>query len=698
MFRICLLFSVLFGGALYGQQVDLLGKVSVHNSRYTTGEIQYVKDTYISAPFTKPASTDNEGNFNLSFVGLDPGTSIQLTAEKDGMEVVNQYDLRDVVIGRKFALRIFVIEKGKLAEAQTELYNISKKALFKRKDAMIARLRKGEAESKLAMAELEEYFGHPVTDILQAEKELIGKISELEKRLPEFAQNLAKQNLDFASDMYIEAYELYKEGEIEAAIKVLDTARLNASYVKAQSDVIAGEKLKNVASDLIEKGKEQIQQVADSYELKAKSHYLLFQYEQATEVYEKLVEIYLDNDLSKKKLLPVYDDLALVYQDNEKLDQSMVYHKKLVALGEEILDPKSLELAQYYNNIALNHSMLDESELAFPYQLKAIAIQEEMGDSLDLGLSTSYNNIGMMYQYEDELPKALEYLQKAIYIQSEVHGPEGIEVALYYSNISAIYRDFGDYDNVIKFQQKALEIREKNLDANHPDLAISYQSFSEIYQEFGEFDKALELMIKATRIRESTFRPDHPIILDTYLALSRAYNDAEDYQQAIEYQEKAIDLINKIYPDDSTQLIDSYYTLGIINHGLKDYKKSLDYHFQSLELKKELYDPDSSFMANSYYRISQVYNDMADYPRALEFLDKAVKIDEKNYGKSHHYVAEDYLLYAEVQLKSGNISKSKSYRNKASRIIEKLKLEFKDDLQPRLEKLDAEIASFGNNK
>ncbi|NNM24228.1 MAG: tetratricopeptide repeat protein, partial [Flavobacteriaceae bacterium] len=679
---------------LLGQQINLEGQISIHNSKYETGAIQYVQDAYISAPFTKPANSDTKGKFQLDFVGLEPGTSIELLAEKSGLEVVNKYALQDVVINRKLPVRIFLIDKGKLAEAQTELYNISKKALHKRRDDMIARLRKNNEDTKRALKELETDFGIKLQDSYQAEKELTNKISELEKRLPEFSQNLAKQNLDFASEMYVKAYELYKAGDIKQAIKILDTASLNESYEKAQGDVRKGEKLLTAGNDLIEKGMEQMVQIADSYELKAKSHYLLFQYEQAIEVYEKLVQIYLANDLSKKKLLTVYDDLALAYQDNENLDKSMIYHKKLVALAEKILEPTSLELAQYYNNIALNHNLLDEMEVAFAFQNKAIAIQEAAKDSLDNGLATSYNNIALMYGDMDEIEKSLEYMNKAIELQSKLYGPESIELALNYSNLSNIYSDFNDYDNLVKYSEKALAIRKQHLDSLHPDIAESYDNISDIYQEFGEYEKALDLLVKATRIREAVFEPDHPIMAMTYNALARSYADAGKFEEALKYQEKEIRLTKSNFPNEPTKLIQSYYTLGIIHRGLKEHQKALDYHFKALELKKTIHDADDGEMGNSYYRIAECYRDLKNYETTLEYLDQAIAIDIDIHGKSHRYIAEDYLLYAEVLLQTGNYTKTGSYRNKAERIIKKLDEEIRDDLEPRLLELDKSIESF----
>jgi hypothetical protein len=47
--------------SLHAQQVELRGTVSVHNSKYETGEVIYVQNAYLSAPFTVPATSDEKG-------------------------------------------------------------------------------------------------------------------------------------------------------------------------------------------------------------------------------------------------------------------------------------------------------------------------------------------------------------------------------------------------------------------------------------------------------------------------------------------------------------------------------------------------------------------------------------------------------------------------------------------------------------
>ena len=215
--------------SLYAQQVELRGTVAVHNSKYEMGEVIYVQNAYLSAPFTVPATSDVEGEFVLEFVGLDVGTPMKIEAEKAGLEVVNTRKLEEVVLGREFPLRIYVTEKGNVAKAQTELYKVSLQALFAGRDQTIARLRGEKAQREAAVAELQKRFGQELKDRFASEDLLRKKVDEQQKQLPKFAMELARKNLDNASELYMQAYELFKQGKIKEVIALLDQEKLQVS-------------------------------------------------------------------------------------------------------------------------------------------------------------------------------------------------------------------------------------------------------------------------------------------------------------------------------------------------------------------------------------------------------------------------------------------------------------------------------------
>lgn len=272
-----LLGFLLLSTLLPGQRVDLTGIVSIHNSKYRTGQIEYVANAQVSADYTSPTSTDSKGNFTLTFIGLDAGTTVNLEVEHHQWEVVNAYDLFNVIIGRKLPLRVAMGNKDSLALYQADFYQISKEALFAEYEERIAVLEKGGAEAEALIADLNAELKLEIRGKNEAIYELKKQLEAAQKRLPAFAKELAYVNLDFASDLYIEAYELLKEGKIRAALKVLDDAHLEQ---KAEASLTAIRESKRGIQQLeetVELRTQEVEQIIAAYKLKAKGHELLFE-------------------------------------------------------------------------------------------------------------------------------------------------------------------------------------------------------------------------------------------------------------------------------------------------------------------------------------------------------------------------------------------------------------------------------------
>ncbi|MEL7159322.1 MAG: hypothetical protein AAFN92_01080, partial [Bacteroidota bacterium] len=171
--------------------------------------------------------SDDNGSFTLVFQGIAKGTPIRLSVEKAGFEVVNRKELSEVVLGRLRPIKIFLAPKGQLEEARIELYNISRSALLQRHQRQIALLRKSNAQSESLIQELETKLKTEISNRFEAEEILNQQLAEVQRKLPAMALKLASVNLDFVSDMYLQAYEQLRAGKVEQAIATLDEAVLD---------------------------------------------------------------------------------------------------------------------------------------------------------------------------------------------------------------------------------------------------------------------------------------------------------------------------------------------------------------------------------------------------------------------------------------------------------------------------------------
>lgn len=321
--------------SLTAQEITLKGQVSIHNSKYETGTIEYVQDAYVKATFAGVVDTDVKGNFSLTFSGIEEGTTVEIDVEKAGLEVVNKKDLQEVVIGRLIPLKIYLAPKGQIAKARVELYNVSIKTLTQRHDRLIASLRKDDAESKNVIKDLEEKLNVEINNRFEAEEILNKQLDATRRRLPEFTQKLSKVNLDFASKMYKEAYEYFKAGEIEKAIETIDEAVLDK---QAKESVESINQLRldiNNLDTAFTYSQDQINELVKSYYLQAKSLEKNAQIKAARDTLYNAIPILLKVVKGKKyRNLNYYNNAAFHYKQEGVLEKEFYCLKRALEVGE----------------------------------------------------------------------------------------------------------------------------------------------------------------------------------------------------------------------------------------------------------------------------------------------------------------------------------------------------------------------------
>lgn len=356
-----ILIFCLYCFAGYSQQITLSGQVSIHNSKYKVGKIQYVQDAYVRADFASPTQMDVQGKFNLTFQSITKGDRVELTIEKDQLEIVNERDLMEVVLGRTAPIKVYLAPKGQLAQAQAELYDISVAAITKRHDALIAELRKGGEASKAVIQQLEQQLNREIEHRFEAEEILNEQLEEVKKRLPETVKQLARVNLDFASQEYQKAYEYYKAGEIQQALKVLDEVELTNQATTALASLEDIEKDKADYQLILEQQQERIGQIVQSYSLKAEAYNLIFDYRSAVNVYQKAVKLMEETKLEEDLgLADAYDAIGGLYHAVGEYRTAFDFRQKNVRIKETLLDANAPELASAYNNLAVIYQDLGQ--------------------------------------------------------------------------------------------------------------------------------------------------------------------------------------------------------------------------------------------------------------------------------------------------------------------------------------------------
>jgi hypothetical protein len=313
---------------LSAQQSTLHGKVAVFNSQFDSGKRQYVAGATVEEDYGKSQATLTraDGGFDLALVGVRDRANVYFSVKKTGMEVVNDDALR-AVAGQKDTLRVFMAPTGKIAENKLRYYKINRATAERRLERKLDSLDR-------AMVALKTKNAVDLVRIADLQREMdriMATLAGLDATISDVAERYSRVNLDDMSAAYQQAFRFFQQGELEAAIRVLEAADL-----EKQGDALAQErkaldqqKAQYATQNalLLERKK----QSAEALLFKAELHALSLQTQEEEQCYLLLRKLYPE-DLGYTTLHA--DFLRKLYRDKEALGLYQQILQKATAYAE----------------------------------------------------------------------------------------------------------------------------------------------------------------------------------------------------------------------------------------------------------------------------------------------------------------------------------------------------------------------------
>ncbi|MFC3196027.1 tetratricopeptide repeat protein [Parapedobacter deserti] len=266
--------------------------------------------------------------------------------------------------------------------------------------------------------------------------------------------------------------------------------------------------------------------------------YEQIRYEEALAVAKELLALSLKLN-NRQRAASGYNNMALQYQAQGKLQQAAESLMKALEISAEIVEPSEKDLSdrrKYYNN--LSSLLLDMNDLdkGLSYAWKAFEIAEQLKDTLAMGRSLvnvmvaeamanrltdaeehglqylaigqsfgdvqmelrAYSNLSDIYRRQKRYQLALDTYQKAQRLLKKA--PPGNEVYIL-SGISSVYKEMGRHAQADVYFEKALAIAEKEL--AKPQLIELYLSGAEIKEGMGDYKAALSFRKQYEKINDS---------------------------------------------------------------------------------------------------------------------------------------------------------------------------------------------------
>ncbi len=318
-----------------------------------------------------PEVSDNEGRFSLTFPDKSAGERIRLTSvTKSGYELVNREETEAWVIPSNAdkVMKIVLCPAGQLATNRLKYYRISFEALTKGYRDKVRQLEKQRDNAEIDARRYAEQL-----ELLE------DQYRNQQKELEQLADRFAHENFDDCSEIHKQAFQAFQTGNIEEAIRILETMDSEKEILLAQHQKEKGE--------ILEKEGRSMQQEADSIlnvirqlKLTGKIYELRSLYQRSDSLFDSLLSANRDTSFTNSKnyksaVAGIYTDWAQVQVLKKDYPKAETVIRKglsfdqnglqlnLALVGVLVAQKKQKEAKNQFLQIQKKYSLTDQEDL-----------------------------------------------------------------------------------------------------------------------------------------------------------------------------------------------------------------------------------------------------------------------------------------------------------------------------------------------
>jgi signal transduction histidine kinase len=315
---------------------------------------------------------------------------------------------------------------------------------------------------------------------------------------------------------------------------VINTGRSYEEQINASIKLVESFQLKNFDSTLTEgeKALNLARKNADSTsvaELKRQigvASYFKGKYDVAAANFYESIAI-LEKTNNKKKLAPVYNDLAKLYRKTRSLDRALENYNKADNIYRQLRDTAGI--AMILNESGVVFEYREDYREALNRYIASMKLAEKSGDSLSVSYSLS--NIAGVYVIQKKYDLAEVNLLRSLRIRQLLK--DSFAIALTYSDLGVAMNAKGDYPKAIDYLTQSNKAAES---LKYPELqSNNYNELSAVAQKQGDFQKAFQYFLKRSALRDSLYAMEKTRQIEE---LNSKYESAKKEQQIAEQQNR----------------------------------------------------------------------------------------------------------------------------------------------------------------
>ncbi len=270
--------------------------------------------------------------------------------------------------------------------------------------------------------------------------------------------------------------------------------------------------------------------------------------------------------------------ISLNYHDFESYDKGVLYGLKAVELATNAKKNNNDKLIFAYNTLAINYDDWNKPDKALYFHKKNIALHKGKDTLL---LSTTYNNVGNTLLKQKKFADAQRWFNRSLTI-TEINLKSGPKNDLYYYKLSTIYTNLASIAYQLDDFAKAEKLFEKA--AFMAKNSKSAEKLRDYYAHFYRFNKkrknlaqTIDSQEKYIELRDSVFNKDRA---EKFEELETKYQSEKKERALLQSKALIIQKENETEQKNNQFLIASIVAIGFFMIGLLLYRQQRQKNIQ----------------------------------------------------------------------------------------------------------------------
>ncbi len=262
------------------------------------------------------------------------------------------------------------------------------------------------------------------------------------------------------------------------------------------------------------------------------------------------------------------NDLALVYQDQGRMDEALVLQLEAVETFRRIYGEEHQGTAVAKFNVAVLYSQQGRYVEAETIFLEALATLRSVYGDKHPTTTTCLNSLGLLYVKSKRLPEAREVLTESVTTARELFGPDHPKVAISQNSLAIVHYEMGDLDGAVESFSDCVRIFTAVYGAESPNVITVEGNLAAVMRTRGDIDSALPVLQSVLDKRRAQLGDEHPVVAAGMHNLGITLNDAGRYEEAAAILREALRLRTQIRGADHPETIETRLGLAGALHGL----------------------------------------------------------------------------------------------------------------------------------